>query len=163
MPNKYGLTGTVTSYTGTKDQLWQIKAGAGTPLWLDYISCHGSSDTSDAMELILARVSAAASSMTAFTPVLLEETVTADKVASAVGGTGSTAVYASGAGQTDGTKGDILGRWYVSVQAGGGLDIWFPPMHIVVKGATSGILGLFVNNAITSSDLVFVAHFTEIS
>ena len=160
MPNKYSIVGTATSYSGAKDQMWQIKTGTGTPLWIDYISIHGQSDTADSMEVKLARVSAAASSMTSYTPLLLEETATADKVATAAGGTGATAVYVSS--QTDGTVGDILGWWSVSTQSGGGLDLWFPPMQIIVK-AGGGLIGLFVTNAITSTSLTFVVHFTEIA
>lgn len=96
----------------TAKTLIQIKPGAAMPLELVEVGVDGQSDTADAMEILILRLSAAAT-VTSYTPKELMEDGPA---AAAVGGTAATGVDAS----ANGTASDILVRRNASVQAGGG-------------------------------------------
>lgn len=150
----YAVQAQLTTVTTAKT-LAQIKAGAASPLYIDYISVEGQSDVADAMEILLLRKSVAAT-VTAFTPTPLNESAGTEQVALAVGGTAATGTNAS----AEGTDGDILDRWSVSVQAGGGLQIWFPEGQIMV--GAGAIIALKLNNTITSATLTVTVHFSEV-
>lgn len=125
----------------TAKTLIQIKAGAATPLELLEAGCSGQSDTADAMEILILRLTAAAT-VTSFTPLELSESGPA---ADAAGGTAATGTDAS----ANGTAGDILVRVNASVQAGGGF-YWSKNMggaRIYVPAA--GFLALKSNITIT--------------
>ena len=165
MPNKYTMTGvTDASYTGAanKLQLWAIKVGPTTPLAIDYISCHGSSDTADSLGLTLARYTGAHAGMTDFTAVLLEGSIGTGKPASAVSNTGAGLAVYDSTGQTDGTTLTSLYRWRVSTQSGGGLDIWFPEWTVVCASAT--FIGLFQESGqtVTACQLSFTVNWREL-
>lgn len=130
-----------SSATTTAKTLIQIKAGAATPLEIIEAGCSGQSDTADAMEILILRITSTAT-VTSFTPL---ELVEAGPAADAAGGTSATGIDAS----SNGTAGDILVRQNVSVQAGGGF-FWSKNMggaRIYVPAA--GFLALKSNITIT--------------
>ena len=133
------FSGSVT--TGPKT-LIQITAGSADPLEVVEAAVGGQSDTADAMEILIARKSGAATSGTSFTPLELNEDGPA---ANTSNGTGATGVLFT----SEGTTTDILVRQDVSVQAGGGFywsaaiagtRIWVP---------ASGIISVISNITIT--------------
>lgn len=150
----YAIQAQVATVTTAKT-LIQLATGAVTPAWIDYLSVEGQSDIADAMEIILVRKSAAAT-VTSFTPFPLMQGGGTEQIANAVGGVNLTGTNAS----VEGTDTDILYRWSVSVQAGGGLQIWFPEGAVLVGAAS--FIGLKLNNTITSQTLTANLHFTEL-
>lgn len=148
---QYAITQSIAGNT-TARTLIQIKAGATTPLWLDYVAVDGQSDVADAMDITIVRKSAAAT-VTSYTPLLVDP---GGPAADAVGGTAATGHTAT----VEGTDGDILFRRSVSVQAGGGLAERFAPGEIVV--AAAGIIAIKHNITITSQTLTVTVLFTEI-
>ena len=150
----YAIQAQFTTVTTSKT-LIQLATGATTPAWIDYVSCEGQSDVADAMEIILVRKSGAAT-VTSFTPLIMMQGAGTEQIANAVGGAALTGTNAS----AEGTDTDVLFRWSVSVQAGGGLQIWFPE-GLVLVGAAS-FIGLKLNNTITSQTLTASLQFSEL-
>ena len=133
----------------------QYKAGAANKARVVRFSIsQGLSETSTQEQIQLLRKTVAAT-VTSFTPLILAEGAGTEVVAAAVGGTSATGTNAS----AEGTDGDILYRWSVSVQAGGGLQIWFPEGLVQVGAA--GIVALKLNNTITSATLTVTMQFSE--
>lgn len=151
---QYSIQQSIAAVTTAKILL-QIKAGATTPLWINYVACDGSSDTADGMDITLVRASSA-STVTSLTPSPFGATAGTVQIAQAAGGTSATGHTST----SDGTLTDVLWRRQASVQSGGGCAEWFPEGAIVVNAA--GFIVLKSNITITSATLTCTIIFTEI-
>src|SRR5689334_4784423 len=161
---KYTINGVTTSSTfSTTKMLAILTTGANAAIWLDYVACDGQALTSaSALDIALVRVTGNATSMTSYTPKLLDpDDATAQAAGSATTGC---AVFVST--QTDPTTGDVLWRRSGNTQGGGGIAEWFPPGQIAVRpagGTTQGRLGLAIQTTLSAAAiLTYTLHFTEI-
>lgn len=153
---QYAVTLSNATETTAKTQQ-QIKAGATTPLWINYVAMDGSSDIADGTDAILVRKTAGAATVTSFTPLLYLETAGTGQIAQAAGGATATGTDAS----AEGTDGDVLWRRQCSMQSGGGASEWFPEGMILVKA--TGLIGLKHNLAVTSTTITTQTIFSEIA
>jgi hypothetical protein len=110
--------------------LIQIKASSSQPLQLIEARLSQSSSTTSAQQRVQLLRFSAASTVTAFTP-LLENTI--DPAAGAAGSTSGTGVNAS----SEGTPGDILGEWDFNVLQG---FLWQPVLEDRIWVPVSGII-----------------------